>query len=254
VRRRRTDSVDAWTHFRQAAGAIAVHGWNEESVREAIGHLHNALEIDPDFALAHALLALVSAFGANLSLVDDAAAAEREAREQAERAVAMDPNASDVLGYAGCAVADIGDLERGQALLERALELDPSNAQAHVALGVVLTRLDRFEEGIQSLQYGMRSSPKDFRLTFWSMLLADALCRADLLDEAVEIASTASRQDGRLYGARVVAAWALQRLKRSDEARDVLAEARRIRPALNLDEIRRFFGQRAATELGPIWS
>lgn len=254
VRRRRTDNVDAWTLYRRAAGAIAVHGWNEEAVRESIAQLRQALDIDPDFALASALLALVSAFGANLSLVDDPAAAERDAREAAERAVAMDPNGSDVLGYAGCAVADVGDLERGHALLERALELDPSNAQAHVALGVVLTRLDRFDEGIQSLQYGMRSSPKDFRLTFWSMLLADALCRADLLDEAVEIASTASRQDGRLYGARVVAAWALQRLERTDEAREVLAEARRIRPALNLDEIRRFFGQQAATELAPVWS
>ena len=31
-------------------------------------------------------------------------AAERSAREEAERAVAIDPNASDVLGFAGCAL------------------------------------------------------------------------------------------------------------------------------------------------------
>ena len=71
VRRRRIDSVDAWSHFRQAAGAIAVQGWNEESVAQALGRVRHALAIDPDFALARAFLALVNAFGANLSLVPD---------------------------------------------------------------------------------------------------------------------------------------------------------------------------------------
>jgi TolB-like protein/Flp pilus assembly protein TadD len=254
IRRRRTDNVDAWSHYRQAAGAIAVHGWNEESVAEALRQISQAVAIDPNFALARALLALLNAFGANLSLVEDRAAAERSAREEGERAVAIDPNASDVLGFAGCALADIGESERGYELLQRAVELDPSNAQAHVALGAALIRLGRFDDGIKSMHFGMRSSPKDFRLTFWSMILADALVRADRLDEALAMASTASRRDGRLYGARVVSALVLQRLNRAEEARSALAEARRIRPALSLEEIQRFFGRRAAADLGTVWS
>jgi TolB-like protein len=254
IRRRRTDSVDAWSHFRKAAGIVAVHGWNEESVAEARSELRQAIAIDSEFALARALLALYSAFGANLSLADDIAAAERDAKEEAERALALDPHASDVLGYAGCALSDIGEHERGHNLLQQAVELDPSNAQAHVALGAALIRLGRFEDGIKSMQFGMRSSPKDFRLTFWSMILADALARAGRLDEALTVASSASLRDGRLYGARVVAAWVLHKLNRIDEARTAVAEARRIRPALSLDEIRRFFGKRAAAELAAVWS
>jgi Flp pilus assembly protein TadD len=103
------------------------------------------------------------------------------------------------------------------------------------------------------MQFGMRSSPKDFRLTFWRMLLADALGRAGRIEEALAEAAAASRRDGRLYGARVVLAWMLAKLGRSEEARVALAEARRIRPALSLDEIRRFFGRRAATEPQPVW-
>jgi TolB-like protein len=253
IRRRRIYSIDAWSYFRRAAGAIAVHGLNEESVTEATHQLHEAIAIDPNFALARALLALLSSFGANLSLVQDVAAAEMRAREEAARAVTIDPNASDVLGYAGCAIADIGENERGLELLWRAVELDPSNAQAHVALGVTLTRLGRFDEGISSMQFGMRSSPKDFRLTFWRMLLADALGRAGRVEEALAEAAAASRRDGRLYGARVVLAWMLAKLDHLEEARVALAEARRIRPALSLDEIRRFFGRRAAAELQPVW-
>jgi adenylate cyclase len=254
IRRRRVDSVDAWLHFRRSIGAVAVHGLNEDSVEEAMHHLRLAVTIDTNFALAHAVLALLSAFGANLSLVKDIDAAERLAREQAECAVNIDPNASDVLGFAGCAFADIGENERGIELLRRAIELDPSNAQAHVAFGAALARVGRLDEGIRSMRFGMRSSPKDFRLTFWRMMLAHALGRAGHHEEALAEASAASRRDGRLYGARVVSALMLAKLGRPDEARSALAEARRIRPTLNLDEIQRYFGKRAVAELKPVWT
>ena len=52
IHRRRTDDVDVWSHYRQAAGAIAMHGWNEESVTEALQRLRQAIAIDPNFALA----------------------------------------------------------------------------------------------------------------------------------------------------------------------------------------------------------
>ncbi len=254
VKRRRIENVDAWSHFRQAAGAIAVQGWNEDSVAEALQRVNQALFIDPDFALARAFLALVNAFGANLSLVPDIEAAKKGAREEAEHAITLDPNASDVLGFAGCAFADIGEHERGVELLRRALILDPSNAQAHVALGASLVLFGRFDEGIQSMKFGMRSSPKDFRLTFWSMILAYALGRAGRFEEALAEASAAARRDGRLYTARVVVAWVLLKLDRDEEARTALGEARRIRPALSLVEIRRFFGQHTAEDLRALWT
>ena len=86
-------------------------------------------------------------------------------------------------------------------------------------------RRGRFEEGIKSLKFGLRSSPKDLRLTFWSMLLADGLRRAGRHEEALEVATQASRRDGKLYGARVVSAYALLRLNRPDEARTAYERA-----------------------------
>jgi len=253
VRRRRTDNIDAWSHYRQAVGTIALCGWNEESIAEGVYHLRKAIVVDSSFALARALLALFQAFGANLSLVEDAAAAKDDALAEAERAVAIDPHGSDVLGYAGCALADVGELERGHELLDRAVELDPSNAQARIALGATQVRLRRFDLGIDNLRLGMRLSPRDFRLTFWGMILADALVRADRLDEALAEASSAARRDSRLYGARIVVAWVMAKRDRMEEARQALAEARRIRPRLSLDEIKRFFGSRAMAELTVAW-
>ncbi|HVG50946.1 MAG TPA: winged helix-turn-helix domain-containing protein [Xanthobacteraceae bacterium] len=253
VRRRRTENPDAWSFFRRGAGAISVHGWNEDSVAEGLEQLRQAIAIDRNFALAWALLALMNAFGANLSLVPYPAKSSRDAKSEAERAVSIDPNASDVLGFAGCALADIGEVSRGYELLQRAVELDPSNAQARVAYGVTLARLGKYEEALESMRFGMRSSPRDFRLTFWSMLLADVLVRAGQPEEAYAVADGASRRDGRLYSSRVVAAWAAKKLNRTNDARHAIAEARRIRPTLSLDEIKRFFGENAAAELSSVW-
>ena len=85
------------------------------------------------------------------------------------------------------------------------------------------------------------------------MILAYALGRAGRFEEALVEASAAARRDGRLYTARVVIAWVLLKLDREAEARTALGEARRIRPALSPDEIRRFFGQPTAEDLQPLW-
>ncbi|HEY6381279.1 MAG TPA: winged helix-turn-helix domain-containing protein, partial [Pseudolabrys sp.] len=60
IHRRRIESVDAWSHFRRAAGAIATQGWNESSVDEALSRSRQAIAIDPDFALARAFIALLN--------------------------------------------------------------------------------------------------------------------------------------------------------------------------------------------------
>jgi hypothetical protein len=67
-------------------------------------------------------------------------------------------------------------------------------------------------------------------------------------------AQRSSRRDAGLYGAPIVAAIALTKLRRIDEARNALIEARRIRPALNLAEIEKFFSQNAASDLKSIWN
>src|SRR5690606_27281434 len=126
--------------------------------------LRLVVRTDPDFPLAHALLALITAFGALMSLIPDTPAIREEARKNAERAIELDPTGSEVVGYAGCAIADLGEDRRGCDLLERAIEIDPSNAQARVALGAAQARLKLYDKGIENLRLGMRLSPRDSRI------------------------------------------------------------------------------------------
>jgi adenylate cyclase len=254
IQRRRPDNLDAWSRYRQAFGALALAGWNEESLAKAINYLRTAIALDPNFALAHGLVALLGAINANMSFAKDRLEAQQQALRDAETAVSLDPNASEVLGYAGCALSDIGEFARGREWLERAIEIDPSNAQAHVALGAAQVQLRDLDVGIKNMQHGIRLSPRDAKLPFWGMVLAAGLARADRLQEALAEGQNSCRRDGRLYGARIITAFVLLRLGRAQEACVAMAEARRIRPALSIEEIQHFFGRFVARDLAAIWS
>jgi adenylate cyclase len=70
IRRQRPENVDAWGYYHQAAGALGGGGWNEQAVSEAQNFLQRALELDANFALARAQLALLSALAQNTGLVE----------------------------------------------------------------------------------------------------------------------------------------------------------------------------------------
>ena len=254
IRRRRDANPNAWSCFRQGAGVISLKGWSEETLTQATALLRQATTLDPDFALARAQLALFLSLGARLGLVADGAAAVTEARTEAERAVTIDHDASEVLGYAGCALAELGDVQRGTEILERAIENDPSNAQAWVALGTSLCFLEKMDAtGLEKLRHGMRLSPRDHRLGFWGTFYALALARHRRLTEAHEEVRAACRRDPQFYVARIVLALTAAGLGSKEEAVVALREARRLRPRLSLNEIQLLVGRRAAL-LAPLWS
>ena len=255
IRRRRDARPDAWSLYRQGTGMISLKGWSEETLAQATTLLRQATALDPEFALARSQLALFLSLGAMLGLVNDAAAAVSEARTEAERAVAIDHETSEVLGYAGCALADLSDVQRGCEILERAIENDPSNAQAWVALGTSLCFLQNMGDlGLEKLRHGMRLSPRDHRLGFWGTFYALALAKHRRLDEAHEEGRAACRRDPEFYAARIVLAFTAAGLERRAEATAALREARRLRPRLALEEIRNIVGRHGDKLLAALWA
>ncbi len=253
IRRQRPENLDAWAHYRQAIGAIALKGWGAASMDEARAQLRLSVALDPSFGLGHAHYALLTAVARNLGLLPDAGQAEREVLAAVERAIALDEGSAEVLGYAGCALSDIGQHERGGAILQQALDIDPSNAQAHVALGATLAMQGQLEEGIARMRTGMKLSPKDRRLGFWGWALGIFLLRAGHNAQALSEANTSLQRDPTFYLAHVLAAAALDRLGREDEARQALAAARALRPALSPEEITLVYGKRIGQRLAQLW-
>ena len=171
----------------------------------------------------------------------------------AEPALLLDDGDSEVLGYAGCALSDLGQRERGAEILQQALAIDPSNAQAHVALGTTRALQGQWAIGIETLRHGMRISPRDRRLGFWGWALAQFLLRSDQPEEALQAAQTSTGLDAKLHLLRIIEAAALHTLGLADEARMALATARRLRPGLTLAKVELVHGRRVARQTRSLW-
>lgn len=163
VRRLETDihrDPTAFFHFKRSQMILDLEGWNRASVSRVITHLETARQIDPDYAPAIAMLALVKGIVAPWGITDQTPDETRpEVIALADEAIEKDPSRSSVLGWAGCAYCDAGLPERGKPYLERALEIDPSNAQARSALGWAHVLQGNYDTGISMFHDAIRMSP-----------------------------------------------------------------------------------------------
>ncbi len=253
IRRQRPENQDAWAHYHQAVGAIAMQGWGKDAMVEARSQLQKSVALDPAFGLGHAHYALLTALAMNMGLLPASASLVSDALVAANHAIGLDDGSSEVLGYAGCALCDLGHHDRGVEILHQALEIDPSNAQAHVALGAALAQTGKFEAGIEKMRFGMKISPRDRRLGFWGWVLGVSLFRAKLFDEALAEARTSSRRDSRFHLARVLEAAALDRQGYLVEAGAALAIARQLCAQLTLKEIALTHGRRVGERMSLLW-
>jgi TolB-like protein len=130
TQRQQPSDMNAWSLYQSAKGTLMFKGWSKDSVKQAIDQLHQAIELDPGYAAPQAYLSLLLALAHWIKLVDDLPAAHDESVAAANRALELEPNSSEVLGYAGCAFSDLGYKQRGIPILEKAIDLDASNAQA----------------------------------------------------------------------------------------------------------------------------
>ena len=253
IRRQRPENQDVWAHYHQAIGAIAMQGWGKDAMAEARSQLQKSVALDPAFGLGHAYYALLTALATNIGLLPDSASLVSDALAAANHAIALDDGSSEVLGYAGCALCDLGHHDRGFEILYQALEIDPSNAQAHVALGAALAQTGKLEAGIETMRFGMKISPRDRRLGFWGWALGVFLLRANLPDEALAEAHISIRRDSRFHLARVLEAAVLDRQGHLVEASAALAIARQLRPLLTLNEIALTHGRRVGERMSLLW-
>ncbi|MDH4151918.1 MAG: winged helix-turn-helix domain-containing protein [Betaproteobacteria bacterium] len=229
--------------FLEASSILALKGWHPESFTTAAGLLRRSCRLAPDFALAQSYLALVVGLGNRIGLIGNREKSRVEALAAAERALALDSMDSTVLGFAGCAMADIGYAERAVPILRNAVEINPANAQAWAALGSACLLTQRVEEAVRHLTHGIEISPLDSRLSVWGALLAVALIQSKDLDSALHRAELACQRDHRNYIPRVVVA-GIHLLKGDHaSARRALDDACRIMPDLESTQVIPLLGE-----------
>jgi DNA-binding winged helix-turn-helix (wHTH) protein/tetratricopeptide (TPR) repeat protein len=218
--------------FLEASSILALKGWHPDSFSTAAELLRRSRKLDPDFALAPAYLALVTGLGNRVGLASDREKSRAETLEAAERALELDSMDSTVLGFVGCALADIGYPDRALPILRNAVEINPANAQAWAALGSACLLTRRAEEAVRHLTQGISISPLDSRLSIWGAILALGLMQLKDLEGALRQGELACQRDHRSHIPRIVVA-GIHLLRHEPElARQAINDAYRIKPDL----------------------
>ena len=186
--------------------------------------------MDPDYAAAHAGLALTNGMDAWLLWVEEPAVSLGLAYEEAKQAISLDDR--DAMSHYALALASyaMGRMDASLQAAERAIELNPSLATAHMAGGVAKAHGGDPQGGIRMLSRAIALSPHDPMANWFFGGRAIAHFMAHHHEEAVADARAAIKvRYGYLFG-RVVLTAALAEMGNLEEAREELQAILGIRP------------------------
>jgi len=195
-----------------------------------------ALQHDPDFAPAHALVAwtYTSEYQFHWSHErDDALVA---AVHHAEMALEIDPTSAPGLAVRSNTYLLSGDPDMAIATARRALELHPTSLEVLHSQAMNMTVAGRFEEAVSLERRAIAVSPLD-RLVLGNSraILATAEVQLERFEEALATANICLLQNPDWLTARVSRTVALVGLGRIDEARDEARRVLRIYPRFSTD-------------------
>ena len=153
-------------------------GWNN-----AIRYYEQALQIDPEFALAYCGLADNYAYMGSVVMPEKEAIAKE--KEFAQKALALDPELAEAhMSFALALVADY-DWRNGLKEFDRALELNPNLAFAYELQAWTLNGLGRFDEAIAKTRKAVELDPLNpfFQMSlsfyqYWAGQYDDAIAQA----------------------------------------------------------------------------
>ena len=150
--------VEAWSLYQQ--GRFIFNKFDPpESNRKAIERYQQAIQRDPNFALAYAGMADAYAY-----LAENFVVAPREvmpkARQAAEKAVALDPNSAEAHTSLAAVRLDYDwDVDAAQRELRRALDLNAGYAWAHHWYAHSLEAQNRLEEALAEMRAALALDP-----------------------------------------------------------------------------------------------
>lgn len=239
----------ARTLLMEAIVLLALKGWHRTTFAEATGMIEKAITLEPGFALSYAHLALLMALGHRFGLLQDDDKTVPAVIAAVEKTLSLENQDSTILGLVGCALADVGQVDRALPILQKAIEANPQNGHAKTALGAALLVEHDYASAVRLLSEGIACSPADSRCAVWGAALAMALLAQGKPDEAMEAAENACREDDRLYLPRL--SLAAVHLVRKDRgcALAAVRECLRTKPDLHRREVVAVVGERLGADV-----
>lgn len=151
------------------AAKVLHHRSNREDNAEALKLIERALELDPDYAHAHAWRGCILGQAWGYGWVEEKEAVFNEVAFELKRAVALDDNDADVHRILAAVAIVQNDMARARYHQDRALSLNPNYDLVVVQMGELFTWLGQSQEGVDWIRRAMKLNPHH-PARFWSHL------------------------------------------------------------------------------------
>lgn len=159
---------------------------------KAIAEFQQAIDLDPNYALAYAGVADAYIWQANFTSEADAELYAK-AKTSTARALELDPNLADAHSSLGRIKYSLDwDWVGAEGSFRRAIELDPNSVNAHQFYARLLTTLGRYEEGLDEINKARELDPRSADL---GVPLYGILEKQGRFDEALKILQTTLEMD-----------------------------------------------------------
>jgi adenylate cyclase len=233
--RKRPSSLTAYDLYLRALPRY--HSMTREGFEEALRLLGRALELEPNYCAAAALIAVAKVYGTAQGWISNTSEEMKEALRFAKLALAIDPNDPDALSIAGRCMAYFGaDYGTAIELSQRAIRLCPNSAAAWSQCGSACVYAARPTEAVEAYRRAMRLSPLDLTLYQSMTGLAVAFIQLERYEEAVEVARMSAHQNPYFSSTLRCLAAAHAHSGQLEEAREAAEHLLRIEPNFTISD------------------
>jgi len=237
AKRKPTVSLNAYDCYLR--GLAHLHRGSRESLEMALPLFYKAIELDSEFASAHAMAAWCYVWRKVNGWTSESRQEVAEGTRLARRAVELGRDDAVALTRGGHALAYFtNDLDSGIALLDRATFLNPNLASAWFLGGFLRIWHGELESGIAHLELAMRLSPVDPESYRMHAGIAMAHLLAGRFDAASASADQACRNLPSFLLAVGIVAASHALAGRPAEAQRAIAQLRQLDPALRIANIK----------------
>jgi TolB-like protein/class 3 adenylate cyclase/Flp pilus assembly protein TadD len=222
----RTVNPDAWDLVLR--GVVKLRRYTRDTNKEAETLFRRAVEFDPDYARAHANVALSLSIRLLFGWADSPEATIEEALRFAEKAQAIDDSVEQVhIAFASIYLRK-GMLDKAIESGERIVELNPGNPDGYAVLAVALGYSGGFDECLSTIGEATRRNPNGPFYYIW--IEGQCLFMLERYDEALkQFEEVAGRNPEFIGNLRFLAATQAH-LGRTDDAEWTAEEILTIEP------------------------